>query len=136
MDATLLMRMPVKKAQVERDQEGFPTGGIKPTTTVEEAEKIIEQAAAPQDRVVIDEAGLDAGREKPTDRQQQVKDSVNSLVDTIDKLSVSIYQMKLTTPQIQELAKKIVNQVSDTVSEITIQRVQDLTPDVLGAEEP
>lgn len=72
---------------------------------------------------------------QPKDRQQQVKDAVADLIRSIDGLAVAIFQMKLTDPQIQVLAKKIVNQLSDAVSEITIERVQDLTPDLLGVDE-
>lgn len=140
----------MKIAQTERDGQGYPTGGITPTTTLDQANKIIEQAGtttpkggnptAPpppaMGKVVLDKTGGPAQPPSQTkDRQQQVKDAVADLISSIDGLAVAIFQMKLTDPQIQVLAKKIVNQLSDAVSEITIERVQDLTPDLLGVDE-
>lgn len=135
----------MKTAQIERDPGGYPTGGISPTTTVDQANQIIEQASTgatdgpsepAKGKVILDKSGAPAqAPASPRDRQQQVKDSVADLIKSIDGLAVAIFQMKLTDPQIQVLAKKIVNQLSEAVSEITIQRVQDLTPDLLGVDE-
>ena len=129
-----------RTAQLAEDPNGYPTGGITPTTTVDQANKIIEQSSAvppvAKGKVVLDKDGGEAKPPAPVkDRQQQVKDAVGDLVKSIDGLAVAIFQMKLTDPQIQVLAKKIVNQLSDAVSEITIQRVQDLTPELLGVDE-
>ena len=139
-----------KLAQMAHDPKGYPTGGITPTTSLDQANKIIEQAGTPapksapptappppaMGKVVLDKNGAPAQAPAATkDRQQQVKDAVADLISSIDGLAVAIFQMKLTDPQIQVLAKKIVNQLSDAVSEITIERVQDLTPDLLGVDE-
>ena len=132
----------------QRDEQGYPTGGITPTETVSDAKNIINEAGGnPVDETITDIEPLDATdvpidgmdeaitEDQPQNRAQQVKDAIRKLSDVINEVTVAVYQMKLTDAQIQELTNKLTVSISDTISDITIERVKDIAPEILGAND-
>jgi len=126
----------VKKAQMAEDEQGFPTGSIEPTTDMADAEQIIQESKTEPEEPeeTIEDIIGQAAEEKPVDRAQQVRESIEELSSQVDDLSVAIYQMKLTDPQLQELTNKVVKLISTTIADITNERVRDIAPDILGEE--
>jgi copper chaperone CopZ len=134
--------------KAQRDEQGYPTGGITPTETVDEAKNIINEAGGksvddnikniePLDAtdVSVDDMDETVTEDQPQNRAQQVKDAIKKLSDVINEVTIAVYQMKLTEAQIQELTNKLTVSISDTISDITIERVKDIAPEILGAND-
>jgi len=77
---------------------------------------------------------LEVDRPPTTTRERQVYDDIQDLKTMLAEMSYSIYQMKLTENQLAELAEKILVQISDYISEVTIGRVSDIARDLLMKE--
>jgi hypothetical protein len=83
--------------------------------------------AAPQPSAGQQEQKVDQN----LDRQQAVRSSLQKLRQLIVELAMTIYGMQLTEEQVSELADKMVKQLSESMNDITIERVKDLANDLL-----
>lgn len=64
-------------------------------------------------------------------RSAQVKECVERLRQALAGAIDSIYQMKLTEPQLAELTEKVLVNLSDEISAVTLERVKDIANELL-----
>lgn len=67
-------------------------------------------------------------------REQQVHQVIEQMHTLIVQMAESIWQIKLTEDQVRELALKMLTQLSDSVKDITIERVKDIARDLIQEE--
>lgn len=103
---------------------------INPTTTIDQAQNIVNEAQ-PAEEIKQEEM------EKPAagaDREEQVKQSIGELSTYINEVAKAVYQMQLTQNQSQEITTKIVTMISDYVSNITVERVKNIAEQFMKVE--
>lgn len=104
-------------------------------------EKDIPLDIKPVDKPLNDVAPMDLPSEDKKEdieetldksREDTVRNDIGSLKDNIANLSKSMYALTLSDAQAQELLQKFMGFISDYLAKVTVQRVQQIAPDIIG----
>lgn len=72
--------------------------------------------------------------EPPTatpERNEQVRNSIEQLRSALTQVVSSVYQMQLTSEQMAELTEKVLVNLSDEISAVTLERIKEIANEQL-----
>ena len=128
----------VKKAQKETAEmeKEIPVDVKKIETPAAPEESIEEDRETPWTEEVsadeIDEKGVLTEQEE---RQLQVKEDVEKMKNAIEQLLLSTFDIKLDDDDLILLSQKVLALVTSFVSDTTVDRVKDISGDILKTTE-
>jgi len=133
IESQLEKEVPVKIAPVDEEalEEGKieekvkPNEGLKDTQPLSNAEGTEEEEAS----ALSEDAAANA------ERIETLRTDVEGLKDSLKDTLSSSYKMVLTDDQLKELASKVLSVIASFVTDITVERVEEISGDILKVDD-
>jgi len=88
-------------------------------------------AGAPPTKPQASPAGPEA-----SNREDEVRAAIQSMKGAVVEVAKTIYQIPLTEEQVSDISSRLIQTLSDSVNDITVDRVKEIAHDLIGEVVP